>query len=113
MKIDFTRPATIHALAALPYFGQAEAVIRRIDPFWKVDLSEPVPFKVELSRGCDCDCPHCMYSEDKAVTVYARSEEEAMEIAEEEHGDWEAVRARLGPVPTASVSDSDWEGLAA
>jgi hypothetical protein len=93
IHIDFTNPATARALAAMPFDGQAAALIRRVDPYWKIDL--PAEFDVVMERGkekscptCGCDCGNFGDFERKSVTVFASSEDEAEELALQEFEGW-------------------------
>jgi hypothetical protein len=96
LPIDITNRATIQRMAALPYYGQAEAIIRLKDEFWKVDPEAEHLFEVRLERSdCDCNCPNCYSVELKTVRIEAYSAEEAESKAQDEHPDWEVFGVRL------------------
>ncbi len=104
-RIDLTASLAVKRLAELPFYGQAEAIIRRVDPYWKVDLTEPHVWDVRLRQDCDCDCPNCDYYETKTVQVEAVDEDAAILAAEDAHLDWEVDEAKMRPVPTAYVPE--------
>ena len=103
--VDFAKPETLHKLAALPFYGQAEAVVRRIDP--------PAVWTVQLERWTsdhDKPCPHCGgYDGDwtdrqtKKVEVVASSEDEAERLAMVDNKGWVFERAIVPTAATAVV----------
>ncbi len=99
ISLDFTKPETLHKMAALPHYGWAEALVRRVNPYWHAP-DGPYQFKVDLQDGEETDeCPTCgctcgNYEAPvfkKHVWIEASNEEEAREIAETENPGWEAV----------------------
>lgn len=108
IRLDFTDPATLQKLAALPYYGFAEALIRRVDPKWKVEPCHL--FDVKLERGGE-DCPLCGCScsapcEVKNLTIEAEDEDEAERIAERDNKGWFVVKVEPTIKPaTASVPE--------
>ena len=50
IHLDFTKPDTLRKLAALPHYGMAEALVRRIDPWWHAHEG-PYNFKVDMVDG--------------------------------------------------------------
>lgn len=112
--LDFTNPATLHKLAALPAYGWAEALVRRVNPYWHAP-DGPYRFKVDLVDGEEIDeCPHCgcscgHYEAPPVLKKYewveAETEDEAREAAETENPGWEAVYVHPPKFPTAEVPD--------
>lgn len=113
MTLDFTDPATLHKLAALPAFGWAEALVRKVDPWWHAPEG-PYSFKVAMVDGEETDeCPTCgctcgKYSSPVArmvVWVEAETEEQAETIAEAENPGWFADCVHPPKFPSADVPD--------
>lgn len=103
-SIDFTQPETLHKLAALPFYGYAEALVRRVDPYWHAP-EPPYTYKVHLgqSERC-CSCGH--YDEKhKVVLIEASNEEEAETIAARENKGWFVASVDTPKFPTASVPE--------
>jgi hypothetical protein len=97
-SVDYTAPETIKLMAALPFYGQAEALIRAIDPLWKTELGEPREWEVMLEKWHGCNCCYCE-PETKFLTIEALTGAEAQEIAETQNDGWEVSRVRLPPAP--------------
>jgi hypothetical protein len=80
-------PAALRRLASLPHFGQAEAILRKLDPWWHFAgelRTYRVVFECEVDGTCPtcgCDCGEWSETEDEEVEVEARSPEEAEELA--------------------------------
>lgn len=117
LHLDFTKRETLQRMAELPHYGWAEALVRRIDPLWKVRPEEPVAFRVTVERGSDgcnkCDgecCGDVGDLERKQITVEAWDDESARAAAEEQMRaatgllDWEAMEA-TPKVTSATVPD--------
>jgi hypothetical protein len=109
IHIDFTSPATLQKLADLPHFGMAEALVRRIDPWWHAP-EPPYKFRVEIVSveesecpTCGCDC--CYESEvSDVIEVVAANEDEALDLAAAECPSAWSVQGILPPkFPTATV----------
>jgi glutaredoxin len=105
--LDFTAPETLRKLGELPYYGWAEALVRRVDPLWKFPLEGPLCFTVKLERGEDA-CPHCgcdcnSLLEKKSIEIEAEDADEAERLAEKQNKGWIAVAADLPKIAQASV----------
>lgn len=109
-KPNLKEPATLKKLAALPFYGMAEAAVRTVDPLWKVIL--PAVFIVKMERENVIEgetCPHCgsdegewSETETQTVKVEAVSEEDARKTAEFENPDWYVKRVEF-PKPMSSL----------
>jgi hypothetical protein len=109
LRLDFTKPDTAKRLASLPYDGWAAAIVRKVDPLWKIEISEPRTFKVKMIEEFEAPCPHCgcdcgdnYDTRVHTVEVDACSIEEAEKLAEEQNPDWEVDRV-IAPMPKIVV----------
>lgn len=94
--LDLYAPHTLKLVAALPFYGQAAQVIRRIDPFWKTETEEPREWEVSLEKWHGCNCCYCE-PDHKTVIVEALSGEDATALIEGDDTlkDWEISQVRL------------------
>lgn len=107
-------PTSLRRVADLPYFGQAEAVLRRLDPWWHV-AGELRTYSVHFEREvdgkcptCGCDCGEWSDTDDETVEVEARSPEEAEELAKAIMADragWEFVSVGKPSLPKIALPD--------
>jgi len=93
--IDLSNADFLREVAALPFYGQAQQIVRMRDPLWKSEIGEPRIFKVSIEKVCGCNCPHCIEEESKTVDVEAVSGEQAAALAEAEYSEWEIIDVRL------------------
>ena len=98
-------PAAISEAAKLPFFGQAMAVVRLIDPLWKVELSEERAWHVWLKRNSHhCVCPYCEREDLETHKFLIRActpeEAEALVLEEQKGWGWEVK----GVVPAEKLS---------
>ena len=91
-RVDYRSAEMLQKIAALPYYGQAIAVLRRVDPFWKFETGELREFLVVGYRyeeaecpTCGCDCGGYEAQKSKDFLIEAVTAEEAIEIAEIQH----------------------------
>jgi hypothetical protein len=94
-------PEHVRFLAAMPFCGQADVLIRTIDPWWRI-VGELRTYKVSFVREidgecptCGCDCGEYTDTERKTIEVEARSpeaaEERAQSIMDRRELGWEFV----------------------
>jgi hypothetical protein len=101
-RLDFTNPETLHKLAALPFYGYAEALVRRIDPWWHAP-EPPYTFMVHLGRDKTCSCCGQRCEEEKTVEVEAADTEAAEEIALAANKGWFVFGISNPKFPTVDV----------
>ena len=113
LHLDFTDPATLHKMAALPAYGWAEALVRRVDPWWHAPEG-PYWFKVDLADADEAaECPHCgcscgNYSAPvirKQVWVEAQTVDDAEALAEAENAGWVVECVHPPKFPTAEIPE--------
>ena len=110
-RLDFTNPETIKKAATFPFYGQAESLIRTIDPLWKTDLGEPRLWKVRVERDTHyCECEYCDRHdyERKTVAVEACTPDEAQAAAFEQLNDSPDWEVESITIDRAALPFPDW-----
>lgn len=79
-RLDFRDPELIKQAATFPFYGQAMALVRVANPFWKLDDNVEHSWKVRFSINLhDCNCEYC--AETKVVSVLACTPKDAEDAA--------------------------------
>ncbi|HEX8418534.1 MAG TPA: hypothetical protein VF638_00820 [Sphingomonas sp.] len=114
-RLDFRNPETIKKAANFPHYGEAMALIRSIDPLWKLDTTVDHPWFVILSRETHfCDCSECTLSEieRKKIAVdapdTAAAEVEALNSLDNFDATYDWDVDGVYPADTLGVCFPDW-----
>lgn len=102
MTLDFTQPSTLHKLAALPFYGYAEALVRRIDPYWHAP-EPPYTYRVVVFRSERCCSCGQDKEESKTLLIEAHDADEAEDIARLENKGWYVGTVQHPKFPSADI----------